>query len=325
MFSGQREKKKYFFPFRWWRKGFICFLVGNAIIFLILFLWLTPEGLPLFGDPTAYFLRKQGRPAFTSVSPVPGETDYLVEYIDLTSTSGLEVSFAVKRPTGRVRRLPVFVLIGGHRTGRKAVHLIRDAGATVIVALDYPFEENPRMKGFEAFKSLPQIRMALYDVPPAAMLVMDYLSTQPYVDPDRIELVGISLGAPLACIAGALDDRFSRVWAIEGGGDLYRLFQHNLSSKLPSKLTRTPAACIATLLVHSLAPEKWVHRIAPRPFIMVNAEMDERIPAPCSELLFSQAKEPKEMILISDTHVHPKRQEAVQNLVRLVLKRMKQT
>ena len=57
---------------------------------------------------------------------------------------------------------------------------------------------------------MPAIRGAIFDTPPALMLAADYLLGQPDADPRRLEVVGVSLGAPFAILAGALG-RFAYV------------------------------------------------------------------------------------------------------------------
>jgi dienelactone hydrolase len=132
------------------------------------------------------------------------------------------------------------------------------------------------------------------------MLAIDWLLAQPDVDPKRVELVGVSLGAPFACITGALDGRATRVWSLHGGGDPYALIDHNLRTRVRSAPARHLISCIACLFgnYRRLAPERWVGRIAPRPLVLVNAYDDERIPRACVDVLWNAARDPKEQIWI---------------------------
>lgn len=295
--------------------------VAAILAFLSLQIWLTPDGLPLFRSPESYWQDRHGALTRTVKIRRDNETGHRVDYVQLKSNSGLDVDLAVKRPLDGAARTTVIIL-GGHRTGRKAVHLLETTGNTNIVALDYPFKGNHRMKGTAVFKALPDIRKAMYDAIPAVMLAVDYLATQSYVDPERLELVGVSLGAPLVCSAGALDARIGRVWAIQGGGDLHAIFNHNLQSKISFGPARYAGASFAQLLLHTLAPEKWVGQIAPRSFIMINADQDERVPKTCVQALYDQAREPRELIWISDQHVNPKKKESIKALFTMVVERV---
>ena len=48
-------------------------------------------------------------------------------------------------------------------------------------------------------------------------MALDWLLTLPWVDRERVELVGVRLDVPFAAVAGALDPRFRRVWLMQGG------------------------------------------------------------------------------------------------------------
>ena len=71
-----------------------------------------------------------------------------------------------------------------------------------------------------------------------------------------------------------------------------------------------------------MAPEHWVGRIAPRTFVMVNGENDEKLPRDCILALYEAASEPKELIWIPGKHVEPNRPEIVRSLVDVVFDRM---
>ena len=292
------------------------------VMTVVFFLWITPEGLPLFGDPSSYFRKIHGSiiDERTQVTSHRNE-GFIDESVHLTSSSGLQVRFNIRRPAHQ-KPCPAVMLLVGYRTGRNATSLIDYQDNVVYVALDYPFEGDISVKGLKAVLLLPKIRKALFDTIPATMLVNDYLQTQAYIQKDRMELIGVSLGAPLACVAGAMDHRFSRVWVIEGGGKLFEMFFHLLKKRIPNKTLRYPSALLTTLIVSPLIPEKWVGRISPRNVIMVNASQDKTIPRICMESLFSSAREPKELIWVETDHVNPRRPEKILPLIQLVQTRI---
>ena len=179
------------------------------------------------------------------------------------------------------------------------------------------------MTGLRILLQVPAIRRAVLDTPPAVMLAIDYLSSLPDVDPTRIEGVGVSLGAPFMVIAGALDPRIGRVWSIHGAAGVYGLLEANLRRAIPAAPPRAAVAGLASLLVAGprMAPERWAPRIAPRPFVMVNATHDVQMPRPLVESLYASAVEPKSMIWIPGGHVRS-RPEIVRPLIDTVLGRM---
>jgi hypothetical protein len=256
------------------------------------------------------------------------EDGYRFDSARITSESGLWVDLACKRPVdeagGETVRRPLLVLLGGHETGRDALALIGDTRGTVIAALSYPYAGNRKPKGLGFVLALPAIRAGLLDTPPAIGLALDWLLAQPWCDTTQVELVGVSLGAPFVCIAGALDTRVTRVWSVHGAGDPHALLEHALERKIGFAPLRVGVAMLANVLACGtrIAPERWVGAIAPRPFVMLNASDDERLPRDAVMRLYDAAREPKEIVWLPGRHVGPKRKEIVRDLVGRVLDRV---
>lgn len=278
-------------------------------------------------DPEARFRARRGAVATVVAGTPRADGASQRRDVRVVSTSGLAVDMAIRRPLStdetQTSRRPLLVLLGGHVTGREAIELVRETRGNVVAALSYPFEGSAKIKGWRVVAAAPRIRRALFDTPPAVMLALDYLIEQPYVDPARVEIVGVSLGAPFACIAGALDTRFTRVWSIHGAGDLRRLLDHNLERKIGFRPARALVSRLAYVAIggDALAPEHWVARVAPREIVFVNAESDERLPRACVEVLHAAAREPREILWRPGLHVEPKRADIVQELVDIVLAR----
>lgn len=298
---------------RWKRR-----LVGAGLVLLLLVLG---AGLALQRDPTPRILALRGELAGVRDGPPLAASAHVDQELVLTSTGGLEVELRIRRPDdGGETPRPAVVILGGHRTGRGAAELIPDTHGIVVVALSYP----TRLTRIERPRDLLEVRRAILGTPAAVMLCADYLATRPFVDPARVELVGVSLGAPFVCVAGALDPRFVRVWSIHGGGAPARLFEAALQRELSITPVRKLAARAITLLSHgtTLAPEDWVARIAPRPFVMINAADDEAIPRACVDVLYAAAVEPKELVWISGGHIEKSDEAQIAALCELVLERM---
>lgn len=278
----------------------------------------------LMRDPTPRFLERRSALASAVESEVTTDRGYEIQVVRVAATSGVALDLTIRRyPGDDIRRLPLVVILGGHHTGRNAVRLLGDTRGTVVAALSYPFAGDPRPDALTFLRDIPKIRAAFLDTPPAIMLALDYLLKRPDVDTTRVEAVGVSLGAPFMCIAGALDSRFTRVWVLHGSGGSYAPLEQNIRRSIPAPLSAI-AAGIANVIIAGprLAPERWVTRIAPRPFMMVNAEGDERLPRSAVDELFRTAREPKEAIWMSGTHVHADT-ATVRRLADIVLERVR--
>jgi dienelactone hydrolase len=240
--------------------------------------------------------------------PAVRDGNHELREVSLRATSGLQVELTIKRPITadeKHARRPLAIVLGGHRRGRSAVQFIPDAGRMIVAALSYPYAGEPRPDAVEFVRDIPNIRQAFLDTPPAIMLALDYLLTQSDVDPEWIELVGVSLGGPFVTIAAALDQRISRVWVVHGSAGSYGPLEVSMRREIPVPGVRHAAAALSALIINgpSMAPEHWAYRVAPRPFVMVNAQSDERMPRKLVERLFDGAREPKTMVWLPGGHV----------------------
>jgi dienelactone hydrolase len=263
-------------------------------------LWLTR-------DPEPRMLARRSGLADVVEGPAVLDGNHELRDVRLRALSGLEVELTIKRPVSggeKQTRRPLAIVLGGHRRGRSAVQFIPDAGRMIVAALSYPYAGEPRPDALEFVKDIPNIRQAFLDTPPAIMIALDYLLTQPDVDPTWIELVGVSLGGPFVTIAAALDERISRVWVVHGSAGSYGPLEVSMRREIPVPGIRHVAAALSALIINpSMAPEHWAHRVAPRPFVMVNARSDERMPRELVERLFDGAKEPKRIVWLPGGHV----------------------
>lgn len=272
------------------------------------------------------FVERRGVIVAAVTEPVASEPGgFSSQAVHLVAETGLQVDVRVLRPVPQEASLPVVVLLGGHRTGRDAVALVGHPGRAVMVALDYPYHGPVRVDSTRSFfRAIGDIQQALLDTPPAASLVLDWLEIQPWADTTRAELVGVSFGAPFVAVAGALDERFRRVWIIHGGAGNRGWIEHNLRDRVPRPWMRPLAASLVHLLVYgsSFDTEDWVARISPRPVVVIGARGDERLPAHKVEKLYRAAGQPKELLWTEGGHIDPRRPDLVQALLELVRRRI---
>ena len=296
-------------------------LVGTLIAGALLWAW----AAYLTRDPLPHFQTRRSSLAAVHEGEPIIDPEYVLTPVRVTAASGLAVDLMLRRPRADSgARLPLAVILGGHYTGRKAVDLLGETPGVAIAALSYPFTGDPRPDALTFLREIPKIRAAFLDTPPAVMLALDYLWRQPGIDTTRVEAIGVSLGAPFMSIAGALDTRFARVWVLHGSGGSYVPLEANMKRNIKIAPVRALAAGIANVIINgpSLDPVHWVPRIAPRPFMMVNASDDERLPRPAVDALYASASEPKEIVWMSGRHIHSDK-ETIQKLVGIVMGRMR--
>lgn len=280
----------------------------------------------LLRDPVPRIMERHGSIDNAVVEPLGSDAGHTNSLVRVRSTTGLEVQMMLRAPDSgadsAVRR-PVFLILGGYRTGDRAATLIPDTHGNIVAALSYPYEGDLGVKGLAVLPAVPGIRSAILDTPSAVMLAIDYLLSIPEVDSSRIELVGASFGAPFAVIAGALDERVSRVWSLHGAAWPYRQIELNLRDAIPSDPVRKTVAALANIFASGprFDPIEWAPRISPRPFIMINAREDERMPRDAVEALYAAASEPKDQIWLDGQHMQSNRREIIAGLVRTVMER----
>ena len=273
-----------------------------------------------------YFIDRVGQIArsdyqITTTSSVVNET------LRLHSTTGLKVDMRVMRPVESTeRKLPVLLLVGGHITGKDAVDLVGEPSGVAFAAIDYPYEGNPTPDGtWQFIANMPHIQQTFLDAPPALALALSWIIEQPWADPQRIELVGVSLGVPFAAVAGATEKRFSRVWLMHGGGDNVRWLEHVGREHIDNPTLRRIAVRVGLLFVYgnSLDTMDWIQEIAPRPLVIVAAHDDDYVPRESQEPLVAAAKsEYIDIIWTEGLHIRPDRPAELQQLLDIVLSRV---
>ncbi len=266
----------------------------------------------------AWFDERQG-----SIDGVESETravqhEQVSEAVRLRSDTGLNVSFRVIRKANAGGPLPVLLILGGHRTGRDAVDLFGDVDGRAVVGMDYPYDGPEKTKGVVATaEAIPLARQAILDTVPAISLLLDWLIDQPWVDSDRIIIVGASLGAPFAAAAAARDGRIGGAILVHGAADNRLWLEVQLARRIRTRPLHYPLSIILNWLAYGpvFDTPKYLARISPRPVLIVGATEDERTPPGQAELLFDSASEPKRLRYTEGLHIQPNRADIVADLL----------
>jgi dienelactone hydrolase len=302
-------------PRRRWRS--VALACGTIVLVLFIALLGTLLG-PVLRDPTAAYANRQHL-ARVETQAETRQGSSVVTELRLVADSGLAVELAVRTPDGPLRPRPAVLILGGRATGRDAARLGADVDSVVVAALSYPYAGDPKRP---AVWRTRQIQRAVLDTVPATLLATDYLLAQPYVDANRFELVGVSLGAFLVSPAAVLDERIRRLWLVHGAGRPAAVIEVMLRSEVRLEPLRRMLAAFLNVVAGGdyLAAERWVGRMSPRPVVVINARNDERLPPASVEALHAALRTPYRVIWMDGPHVRPDRPEVIDALRALLLR-----
>ena len=292
-------------------------VLGVVMSITLSLIWLRWESSRPRDD---WFSERHGQ--IETVSTEESITKYgqLAESVRLISDSGLQVSFRIIRDVETDAPLPVLMILGGHRTGSDVVELFGDVRHRSVVGVDYPYDGPDKAKGvIPIARMIPLARQAFLDTVPAVSLILDWLVEQPWVDKNRMVLVGASLGVPFAATAAARDRRITGLMLVHGAADNRLWFQKQVARRIDTEFLHYPLATILYWLAYGpvLDTSKHVANVSPRPVLIIGARDDERTPAGQAELLFDAARDPKRLRFTDGQHVQSNRNEIVEELLRI--------
>jgi fermentation-respiration switch protein FrsA (DUF1100 family) len=242
--------------------------------------------------------------------------------VTLVSDTGLEVRARVRAegaPSGE--RYPAAILLGGYKTGRKAVDIPVRTGNLVLLSIEYPYTGPERPRGLDWVRYFGTMRRAILDTPPAVLLAAQYLYTRRDVDPERVSVIGVSLGVPFSVAAAATDKRIAGAALLHGGGDIATMAYYAFADRGPAWVMRSLALGLSWVAA-PLEPTRYAPDVAPRPVLMVNAADDEFIPRSSVLELYGSLRQPKRMVWLESAHIATGDEDVVDGLMSITLEWM---
>jgi pimeloyl-ACP methyl ester carboxylesterase len=257
-------------------------------------------------DPNRLIKRPLPDVAPASVMPYAGSgcpERRLCRDVILDPAAGRPVRIAVSLPEHALaERLPAVILVGGLRTGRDALRHLPDLGRNVGVAYEYPLDRDQWRGGFLPAQ-LAAAREAALAVPGQIAAVVRWTRAQPWTDPDRVSLVGVSFGAlvlPAAQRTAAAHGESTAASILAyGGSGLPDILRANL----PQERARVAqaAAWLGGLGLRALEPAAHLPHLD-GPFLLISGRDDPRIPAASAAALHRLTPGPKEIRFLSAGH-----------------------
>lgn len=136
-----------------------------------------------------------------------------------------------------------------------------------------------------------------------ARRAVDYLVTRADIDPDRIVLLGASMGGILGATVAAHEPRVRGALLLYAGGNLGRLLGESTIIYPRTTWWRSALAGVSGAILKEADPVRHIGDISPRPVLMINGRRDTVVPPRCAEELFAAAREPKEIIWHDSDHI----------------------
>jgi isopenicillin-N N-acyltransferase-like protein len=203
------------------------------------------------------------------------------------------------RVSGRVPGVIVLdILQGDFVVARGVARALAENGiAALPVHMPFFGRRRPRDDpGANMFSdSIPFTRdlmtQAVLDIRSAA----HWLRTREEIDPQKVGIVGVSLGAVIGGLAIGVDNSFSKSALVLGGGDIAQLvWTSPETSELKEKL-RQKDYTLERLReeLHPVEPLTYARRIDPSTVIMINAKNDKTVINDCTVKFWERAGQPK--------------------------------
>jgi hypothetical protein len=254
-------------------------------------------------DPLAALPRATENPIATGFAEQPrnGRTlQHLVLDAPAVGRIGLAISLPDPLPK---RRLPIVMVLGGLATGERNIRHIPGGGDNAIVGYDWPIP-TAQPQGWDLVGEAPDLYDRALRVPGQIAAALDWLAGQGWADPDRISLLGFSLGALAAPAAQRLAELRGRAvgWTAlaYGGSPIGALLAANPYMK--PRWTAPIFSRVADLVLRPVEPGEHLPHLRGR-FLVVGGRDDAFVPEAAARRMRDLTPEPKTIILLDGGHM----------------------
>jgi hypothetical protein len=200
------------------------------------------------------------------------------------------------------------VILGGLRTGRRAVDLVDADLPYAVAALDYAAGDTKRIDGTEWLTRLPEI---LRDFKRTGVALRDLqAAVASHERVERVYLLGASLGTPLACAVTAAASPAGLI-LLYGFADHAPLFEHRLRPYVGWGPARRFLASFAGYLSTSFDPAATLPQACGTRILLIGSDDDEALPRQCTQALWDAACEPKQRVNLPGGHIDAGRKQEI--------------
>jgi len=205
------------------------------------------------------------------------------------------------RPTGPGKKPGVVVLHildGKFYIARMlARHLASKGINALFVQMAYYGSRAPqgrsavKMLSGDVDRTVAAVRQTVADVRRAGL----WLSLRDEVEPDKIGVAGVSLGAFVGSLALSADERFKRAVLVVGGGDIASVLWNGTEARRVKEKLVEQGYTYETLerKLRPVEPLTYAGNVPPGSVLMVNAKQDTIVPPECTEKLWEKMGKPE--------------------------------
>lgn len=220
-------------------------------------------------------------------SPVPENNTVHAEY------------YRPREPRGKSPAALVLHILDGRFLVARTVcrHLARKGTPALLVMMPFYGPRRPAGRSLADYykedprRILDSMRATVIECRRAAC----WLQKRPEVDPDKIGVVGVSLGAIAAGLLAGVDPRFTRNVLVLGGGDPVSILWHAPETARVRDTIRELGFTREQIqeLARDVDAIHFAKRVDPKTVLMINASADRTVPRDCTERLWEAMGKPK--------------------------------
>jgi hypothetical protein len=204
-------------------------------------------------------------------------------------------------------RIPVVVILGGLAGGSSSVREISavsgDPGPSALIGYDWPLPTREPSVA-DIVLRLPAFRRGVLSVPGQVDAILAWASGRPWADPDRVSLLGFSLGAFVVPASQRLAERRGATvgWTVLGysGAPIGEVIAGHPNAG-PAWL-RPILGAGAGLLLRPLEPSLHLPHLRGR-FLVLGAADDRFIAPAAAHRLAELTPQPRKVVLIEGDHM----------------------
>lgn len=227
----------------------------------------------------------------------------------------------VKVPKNPTRKLPLIFVLGGVDSSPDILDMFPDQTDAMIAVFDFGAQKYEKLSD-----KIRHIASQMLYLQPRIAVTLNHLSSNPQVDPAKINVVMVSFGSfvgPLALRYAytIMDSQINSTVFAFGGGSLSGMAIPKMKQLLSDADYKNVMEEIKSVAQY-LEPEPHLRKLTGK-FLVVTGDADKLIPAESTQVLFNSLREPKQEIKLPVGHINRGHNEIVKATVLEVEKWMK--